>query len=131
MRNRPKAFLRFRATLCKNLPCTRRMEVPCGNRRTARIGLFGLAALFWLHATVIAAATLYVSQSSLLPVPPYTTWETAAHTIQDAIDMAEEGDEIVVTNGVYATGGKVLHERLTNRVAITTGITVRSVNGSE
>src|SRR5438105_3461581 len=105
------------------------MDLLCRKRRAGRIAVSGLALLFWLPATVISAATLYVSQESLLPVAPYADWATAASTIQQAIEWATGGDEIVVTNGVYGTGGKALYGKLTNRVAITKTLTVRSVNG--
>ena len=57
--------------------------------------------LFPGHAS---AATRYVDAASASPAPPYTNWATAARVIQDAVDVTEASDEIVVTNGVYATG---------------------------
>ncbi|MGN6554773.1 MAG: choice-of-anchor Q domain-containing protein [Verrucomicrobiota bacterium] len=60
--------------------------------------------------------------------PPYTTWASAATTIQEAIDLADIGDQIWVTNGIYETGGRAIYG-LTNRIALTKAITVQSVNG--
>ena len=71
----------------------------------------------------------YVNVGNATPYPPYTDWFTAAVTIQDAIDVSEAGDEIVVTNGVYRTGGRVVYGSMANRVALTAAVTVRSVNG--
>ena len=47
-----------------------------------------------------------VSSASLNPAPPYLTWETAARAIQDAVDVAQVGAVVLVTNGVYGTGGR-------------------------
>ena len=53
-------------------------------------------------------------------------------TIQQAVDAAVAGDEIVVTNGTYATGtASGGGYTLQNRVAVTKPLTVRSVNGPQ
>jgi hypothetical protein len=77
-----------------------------------------------------AAAVHYVDVNNTNPVPPYLTWATAAITIQEAVDAAMTGDEILVNDGIYETGGRVVPGYVnTNRVAVTKAMAVRSVNG--
>ncbi|MCE9614904.1 MAG: M6 family metalloprotease domain-containing protein [Lentisphaerae bacterium] len=78
---------------------------------------------------VLAPQTHFVSSSSTTPVPPYTNWTTAAQTIQDAVDVSEDGDTVLVTNGTYNAGGRIVFGALSNRVAITRAVTVQSVGG--
>jgi len=83
----------------------------------------------WTYRVPIAHC---VDANSASPTPPYTTWATAARIIQDAVDAAAPGDEIVVTNGIYATGGRAVGtDLLVNRVAVDKPLTLRSVNGPQ
>ena len=71
----------------------------------------------------------FVDAAGSNPTPPYLDWATAATNIQDAIDIALPGEIVLVTNGLYSSGGRVMAGDLTNRVALIKAITVASVNG--
>jgi hypothetical protein len=90
-----------------------------------------------LSATCASAAVRYVDVNSVNPSPPYTNWTTAASSLQDAVDAAAAGDEILVTDGVYQTGGRAVTEiafgdqlAFKNRVAVDKPLVLRSVNGA-
>jgi hypothetical protein len=76
-----------------------------------------------------AATTRYVNPNNSSPASPYSAWDSAAANIQDAVDVAVAGDQILVTNGVYRTGGRVVVGLMTNRVVVAKAVTVQSVNG--
>ncbi|MCP5488440.1 MAG: hypothetical protein H7A43_07300 [Verrucomicrobia bacterium] len=93
----------------------------------------GMLALWaWLLSIESASgATLYVWTNSPAPNPPYDCWSNAAHDIQSAIDISSDHDLILVTNGLYQSGGRVVVGTTINRIAITNAITVQSVQGPE
>src|SRR5580765_1286752 len=94
--------------------------------------LLWCAAGLLVALTRASAATHYVAAASTNAVPPFINWATAAVTIQDAVDAAVDGDTVLVTNGVYATGGRpATGMSLTNRVCVDRAIALRSVNGPE
>jgi hypothetical protein len=85
-------------------------------------------ALLIILTTSAHATEHYVNLNNPTPAPPYADWSSAATTIQDAIDAADSGDLILVTNGVYQTGARAVYG-MSNRVAVIKPVTVRSVNG--
>ncbi|MDD4016709.1 MAG: choice-of-anchor Q domain-containing protein [Kiritimatiellae bacterium] len=80
----------------------------------------------------VGLVTRYVWADSPLPAAPYNSWLNAAHTIQDAVDAAADGEEIVVAPGAYNAGGAATPGAgALNRVRIGKAVTVRSEVGPE
>jgi len=93
-----------------------------GNNSRSLEGWLFAAALLVASASSALAAVRYVDVNSASPTPPYTSWSTAATNIQDAVDASVAGDEIVVTNGIYAVGGRgTVGDGTTNRVMVDCG----------
>ena len=65
-----------------------------------------VAACLALLAFNTSAAVLYVDANGANPTPPYTNWATAATNIQNAVDAANDGDQILVKDGVYDSGSR-------------------------
>ena len=59
-----------------------------------------LIVLLTAYSLSLNATIRYVSKTGL-STPPYTTWETAADSIQKCINICVFGDTIYVANGVY------------------------------
>ncbi|MBK7868033.1 MAG: T9SS type A sorting domain-containing protein [Ignavibacteriales bacterium] len=75
--------------------------------------------IMFLAGTIFAQNTLYVSSSGS-NTPPYSSWGTAATTIQTAITASATGDIINVDDGTFT---------LTTKITISKGVTLRSRNG--
>ena len=71
----------------------------------------------------------YVSLAGANPQSPYLTWATAATNIQDAVDAAYVGGTVIVSNGIYNVGSRVIATE-TNRLAVTRPLLIQSVGGA-
>jgi len=95
-----------------------------------KTNLFCLVLCVFCCCTV-SATVRYVDLNSASPTPPFSSWATAATTIQAAVDVASAGDEIVVNDGVYANGGRAVFGTMTNRVAVDKPLIIQSINGPQ
>jgi len=90
-----------------------------------------LVGMFFVGgAGLCSAETRYVWQGSPNPGTPYTSWDTAAHAIQTAVNASAAGDTVVVADGVYTDS---LNGTMNSSQVIITqnDLTLRSENGAD
>src|SRR6266850_1417760 len=97
------------------------MKTVYQNYRSSVWTLAAIAAAVVTFALQSSAATHYVSQTSPSPTPPYSTTETAAHCIQDAVDVSTDGDTVLVAPGDYG---------VTNQITVTRAVRLQSTAGA-
>jgi hypothetical protein len=57
-------------------------------------------SIIHITSSIAEGTVRYVSKTGS-STPPYTSWETAADSIQKAIDICVTGDTVIVANGTY------------------------------
>jgi len=114
----------FSSTTSSNLVATGVTFADAGNYQLVVSSSAGTVT-----SSVVPLVIHCVNWAGTNPTPPYTDWATAATNIQDAIDAASSNEFVLVTNGIYSGGGKVMVSDLTNRVALNKALAVMSVNG--
>jgi hypothetical protein len=57
------------------------------------------------------------------------SWAEAWSNVNESVDRVRVGDTIILSNGTYASGGRVVGFGVTNRFVLDKAITVRSLNG--
>lgn len=82
--------------------------------------VFACLAALLLPLAGARAETHYVSPLGLSH-PPYTNWADAATNIQDAVNVATNGDTVLVTNGVWY---------VSSQIVVSQSVLVASVNGA-
>lgn len=88
-----------------------------------------IAFLLGLLPRVGHTDTHYVDFYATNPVSPYTNWASASTSIQPALDAAVNGAVVLVSNGVYNSGGLTQGTNsLTNRVVISNSILLVAVS---
>ena len=81
--------------------------------------LLVFSLVLFLKQPLLFSADLYVSPSGS-GTAPYDTWAKAATSVRTAVQAANDGDTVIITNGNYAETAETI---------ISKAITVKSVNG--
>lgn len=96
------------------------------------LSILTILACTWASATGVH----YVDIESTNPVSPFLSWQTAATNIQAAVDVATNGETVLVADGVYSNGTRLTPDTeegdlLPNRLLVTNAVLVQSANGPE
>jgi hypothetical protein len=98
--------------------------------RTFRTLTCSALSVFLLLAASASGETRYVSSEGSAE-SPFTSWKSAARDIASALDVADDGDQIVVAPGTYPIGRTIVVNRaVTVRSAVGARKTVLDGNGS-
>jgi len=82
--------------------------------------------------TVVTQPMHYVDVAGINPVPPFVSWQTAATSIQEAIDQADiPGALVLVAEGTYESGGRMASDGTVARVILHQPVIVCSANGPD
>jgi hypothetical protein len=82
-------------------------------------------------SALVTVTVACVDAASLSSAAPYDDWSKAAQTIQEAVEAAQPGAVVLVTNGLYNSGGRYVAGDMTNRVVLDKALTMLSMNGPE
>jgi len=92
--------------------------------------IISFACLWTLSAFRLAADYHYVAQNGQTPGGDYTSWETAASNIQEAVDAANTNDTVIVGAGRYLLPPGPTNFWGSNIVFINKPMTLQSSNGA-
>ncbi|MFC2103362.1 hypothetical protein ACFLSS_02920 [Bacteroidota bacterium] len=97
---------------------------------------FLILSFLIIHCSLyIAHATVRFVSHTGSSTPPYTSWETAADSIQKCINFSVSGDTIIVANGVYYESLVVdkylwlIGSSMDSTVIDGTGLDIRTIRG--
>ena len=93
--------------------------------KLSSLSCFGMSILL-LSASLAFGTTVYVSPDGN-NIPPFASWENAATNIQYAVNLALDGDEVLVGPGFYL--GEA-NENSGSMITITNAIILRGVSGA-
>jgi hypothetical protein len=89
-----------------------------------------LFLLFALLSRSTLGTVYYVDVNSTNPTPPYASWSMASTDIQSAVNLATNGDLVLVNPGVYQSAGYTAPDGTLTCVVVSNAITLQGVNGS-
>ena len=83
-----------------------------------------------LSACIAFGATRYVATNGN-NIPPYTNWADAAANIHSAVNFAQDGDTVLVSNGVYNISSTIATTNLTITIQSLAGYNATIINAQK